>query len=163
MLVVYNERVLLSRRQALALAPALTLLSCAGDQNKTISAITKQSWGNLPTGESIDLYTLRNDKGVEATITNYGGKIVTLKVPDRAGNVEDIALGYDSLAPYCRQESVLWHAGRAVREPHCERAVHARWQDLYAAQNNGPNSLHGGAKGFDKVVWAASIMGPECN
>src|SRR5665213_2340161 len=104
MLFVSNERVQmhLTRRQALALAPALTLLSCTGDQTKTMSGITKQPWGNLPAGESIDLYTLRNDKGVEATITNYGGKIVTLKVPDRTGKVDDVALGYDTLAPYAQ-------------------------------------------------------------
>ncbi len=86
MLFVSNEQMHVhpTRRQALGLMPTLTLLSCTGNQTKTMSGITKQAWGNLPTGESIDLYTLHNDKGVETAITNYGGKIVRLKVPDRA-------------------------------------------------------------------------------
>jgi aldose 1-epimerase len=149
----------LTRRQALALAPALTLLSCTGDQNKTMSGITKQSWGTLPTGESIDLYTLRNDKGVEATITNFGGKIVTLKAPDRAGNVEDVVLGYDTLAPYVDKNPFFGTlVGRyANRIADGKFALDGKTYTLL--KNNGPNSLHGGAKGFDKVAWSPAIVG----
>lgn len=162
MLFVSNERAHLkmTRRQAMAVAPALTLLSCAGDQKKNMSrTITKQAWGNLPSGESIDLYTLRNEKGVEVTITNFGGKIVTLKVPDRAGKLEDVVLGYDSLEPYTKPNPFF---GTLVGR-YANRIANGRFsldgKTYTLVKNNGPNSLHGGARGFDKVVWTPAIIG----
>jgi len=147
----------MTRRQALALAPTLTFLSCTGEQNKTMSGITKQSWGALPSGESIDLYTLRNGKGVETTISNFGGRIVTLKVPDRAGKFEDVVLGYDTLEPYTKPNPFFGTlVGRyANRIANGEFTLNGKKYTLL--KNNGPNSLHGGGKGFDKKAWKADV------
>jgi len=122
-----------------------------------MSGITKQSWGALPSGESIDLYTLRNGKGVETTISNFGGRIVTLKVPDRAGKFEDVVLGYDTLEPYTKPNPFFGTlVGRyANRIANGEFTLNGKKYTLL--KNNGPNSLHGGGKGFDKKAWKADV------
>jgi aldose 1-epimerase len=150
----------MTRRQALALAPTLTLLSCTRDQNnKTMNGITEQAWGFLPTGETISLYTLRNAKGLEATISNFGGRIVTLKVPDRAGKFADVVLGYDLLEPYTKPNPFFGTlVGRyANRIANGEFTLNGKKYTL--AKNNGPNSLHGGLRGFDKKAWNATVDG----
>ncbi len=148
----------LTRRQALALAPSLSLLSCTSDKNnKPMNGITEQAWGVLPTGETISLYTLRNEKGVETKISNYGGRIVTLKVPDRAGKLDDVVLGYDTLEPYTKPNPFFGTlVGRyANRIANGEFTLNGKKYTL--AKNNGPNSLHGGLQGFDKKAWQAQI------
>jgi aldose 1-epimerase len=125
-----------------------------------MSGITEQAWGLLPTGETISLYTLRNAKGMEANISNFGGRIVTLKAPDRAGKFADVVLGYDSLEPYTKPNPFFGTlVGRyANRIANGEFALDGKKYTL--AKNNGPNSLHGGLKGFDKKAWNATVNGP---
>ncbi len=120
-----------------------------------MNAITKTHWGSLPSGEEIHLYTLRNSNGLEAAITNYGGRVVTLKTPDRDGNFEDIVLGFDDLEGYLGNNpyfgALLGRYGNRIANG--EFTLHGRTYKL--ARNNGQNSLHGGLKGFDKVAWSA--------
>jgi aldose 1-epimerase len=115
--------------------------------------LKKDNWGKLPSGEPIDLYTLRNANGIETTITNYGGRVVTLKTPDRQGRLEDIVLGCDKLDGYLAKNPYLGAlVGRyANRIANAEFTL--RSKTYYLARNDGPNSLHGGLKGFDKVAW----------
>ena len=121
-----------------------------------MSAITRDPWGSLPSGEQIGLYTFRNGSGVEARITNFGGRIVTLKTPDRDGNFEDIVLGFDNLDGYLRDNPYFGAlVGRyANRIANGEFRLNGKTYRL--ARNNGPNALHGGLKGFDKVAWNAT-------
>jgi len=122
-----------------------------------MNGITEQAWGVLPSGETISLYTLRNEKGIEATISNFGGRLVTLKVPDRNGNFADIVLGYDSLEPYTKPNPFFGTlVGRyANRIANGEFTLNGKKYTLL--KNNGPNSLHGGGQGFDKKAWQAEI------
>ena len=115
--------------------------------------ITKSRWGALPSGEEIDLYTLRNTKGMEASITNYGGRLVTLKTPDRDGRFADIVLGFDDLDGYLKKNPFFGAlVGRyANRIANAEFTLDGTAYKL--ARNDGENSLHGGLKGFDKVAW----------
>ena len=115
--------------------------------------LKKDNWGKLPSGERIDLYTLRNSKGIESTITNYGGRVVTLKAPDRHGRFEDIVLGFDNLDGYFAKNPYFGAlVGRyANRIANAEFTIGLKTYSL--ARNDGPNSLHGGLKGFDKVAW----------
>ncbi len=138
-----------------ALAFALAVLSSTSTQQKTMNGITKQHWGSGPSGEQVDLYTLRNSKDMEATITNYGGRIVTLKTPDRNGKFDDIVLGFDDLQGYLTKNPYLGAlVGRyANRIANGEFRLDGKTYKL--ARNNGENALHGGLKGFDKVVWNA--------
>ncbi|HEY0944626.1 MAG TPA: aldose epimerase family protein [Opitutaceae bacterium] len=126
---------------------------------KTGSALPeKQPFGKTADGQAVDLYTLRNSKGAEATITNYGGIVVTLKMPDKAGNFDDIVLGYDSLAGYLEKTPYFG----ALIGRYGNRIGGAQFkldgQTYTLAKNDGPNSLHGGVKGFDKVVWEAKPL-----
>jgi aldose 1-epimerase len=121
-----------------------------------MTEITDRRWGSLPSGEPINLYTLRNAGGMEASITNYGGRLVALKVPDRAGNREDVVLGFDTLEGYLGHNPYFGAlVGRfANRIANGQFELGGKTYTLL--KNNGSNALHGGAKGFDKVAWEAA-------
>jgi aldose 1-epimerase len=120
-----------------------------------VSTITRQAWGALPSGEEIDLYTLLNNHGIEISITNFGGRIVTLKTPDRAGHFDDIVMGFDSLDPYLVKNPYFG----ALVGRYANRIADAKFvlngETFTLEKNNGPNALHGGTQGFDKVKWSA--------
>ena len=115
--------------------------------------VTKESFGKTAEGESVDLYTLRNTKGVEAKITNYGGILVSLKVPDRNGKFDDVVLGFNDLDTYLKGHPYFG----ALIGRYGNRIAKGRFTlngvEHKLAVNNGENHLHGGIKGFDKVVW----------
>jgi aldose 1-epimerase len=121
--------------------------------------VTKQSYGKTAGGENVDLYTLRNSKGVEAKITNYGGIVVSLKVSDRNGKFDDVVLGFNDLESYLTKNDPYMGAliGR-----YGNRIAKGRFTlngvEYKLAVNNGENHLHGGIKGFDKVVWTGREM-----
>lgn len=115
--------------------------------------IKKQSFGTLADGTDIALYTLVNARGMRATITNYGGIVVSLAAPDRGGNFADVVLGFDTLAEYVTHSPYFGClVGRFGN-----RIANGRFTlegvEYVLAQNDGQNHLHGGIKGFDKVVW----------
>jgi aldose 1-epimerase len=120
-----------------------------------MTAIQKQHWGTLESGETIDLYTLRNANGIEARVTNFGGRLASLKTPDRRGEFGDIVLGFDTLEGYVQKNPYFGAlVGRyANRIAHGEFQLNGRKYTL--ARNNGGNALHGGLRGFDKVAWQA--------
>jgi aldose 1-epimerase len=123
--------------------------------------ITKESFGQTLAGTPVDLYTLTNDHGLVVKITNYGGAIVALITPDRHGRPGDITLGFDNLAGYLEAQPYFGcivgrYANRIARAKFTLNGI-----EYTLAQNNGPNSLHGGLKGFDKVVWEAEAFEHE--
>ena len=109
-------------------------------------------------------YTLRNSRGVEARICNYGGIVVSLKVPDKNGKFGDVVLGYDNLDSYIKNNpffgALIGRYGNRI----AKGKFTLNGKEYTLAVNNGANSLHGGLKGFDKVVWEgksiASSSGP---
>ena len=115
--------------------------------------MTKQTWGKGPNEEEINLYTLRNSKGIEVSIINYGGRVVTLKTPDRRGKFGDIVLGFDNLDQYLQNNPVFG----ALVGRYANRIAGGEFQldghTYKLAKNNGDNTLHGGLRGFDKRVW----------
>src|ERR1041385_2633506 len=129
------------------------LLGCA-TSGTAASNISKQPFGAAD-GQPVDLYTLRNKKGAEASIMTYGGIVQSLKMPDRAGNYGDIVLGYDNLDGYLKTTpyfgALIGRYGNRIGG--AKFTLDGKTYTL-AANNNG-NSLHGGNKGFDKVVWKA--------
>jgi aldose 1-epimerase len=114
-----------------------------------------KAFGITPDGIPATLYTLSNDRRFEVSITTYGGTITSIKVPDRDGNVGDVVLGYETLAEYVRNPRYF---GCLVGR-YANRIALGRFSlngsNYQLAQNNGANHLHGGVKGFDKVVWRA--------
>jgi aldose 1-epimerase len=139
------------------------LVGCTSMTN-TSGSITKAHFGRTPDGTPVEIYTLRNAKGVEARICNYGGIVVSLKVPDKHGKFGDVVLGYDDLDSYIKNNPFF---GCLVGR-YGNRIAGGRFtlegKTYTLAVNNGPNSLHGGIKGFDKKVWdaqaIASVAGP---
>ena len=136
----------------------LTILLCLSPLVAHAQAtITKTSFGKTDSGENIDLYTLRNGK-VEAAITNYGGIVVSLKSPDRNGKLDDVVLGFRDLEPYTKPGPYFG----ALIGRYGNRIAKGRFKlngvEYKLATNNGENHLHGGIKGFDKVVWTGREM-----
>ena len=119
------------------------------------AGVTKESFGKTPDGQDVEIYTLTNRRGAEVKITNYGGIITSLKVPDRNGKRDDIVLGFDNLDAYLKGNpyfgAIIGRYGNRIAKGRFTLNGH----QYTLAVNNGENHLHGGIKGFDKVVWAA--------
>ncbi len=119
---------------------------------------TKKSFGKTPDGQAVDLYVLTNKTGAEACITNYGGAVVSLKVPDRNGKLADVVLGYDTADGYVNDKAYFG----AIVGRYGNRIAHAQFvldgKTHTLAKNNGENTLHGGIKGFNKALWTAKIL-----
>jgi aldose 1-epimerase len=126
-----------------------------------IMDIQKHAFGQLPDGQKVDLYALTNGKGLSAKIMNYGATLVSLGIPDRNGNIADITLGCDSLEGYMAASpyfgsTVGRYANRIAKGKFSLDGV-----EYTLATNNGENHLHGGIKGFDKVLWQAEPFKEE--
>lgn len=128
------------------------------NQEKGKPTMMKETYGKLPDGTAVDLYTLANRSGMEVKITNYGGIIVSIKTPDRNGRMGDVVLGYDNLDGYVTKNPFF---GCLVGR-YGNRIGKARFSlsgvEYKLASNNGQNHLHGGLKGFDKQVWQARAL-----
>ncbi len=123
--------------------------------------LTEAVYGKMPDGTTVYLYTLTNHNGVEAKITNYGGIVVSLKVPDKNGTKADVVLGFDKFEGYLNPKEPYFGA---IVGRYANRIGHAMFtldgHQYKLAKNDGENTLHGGLKGFDKRVWT-SAMAPE--
>ncbi len=140
------------------LAGAVLLAGCSSFKPASPDNVTTQTFGKLPDGRDVHLFTLRNSKGTEARIMNYGGIIVSLKVADRNGKLGDVVLGYDKLDGYLKETpyfgAMIGRYGNRI----AKGKFTLNGKDYTLAVNNGPNALHGGIKGFDKVLWYPTIM-----
>jgi aldose 1-epimerase len=125
------------------------------------ASVEKTLFGKLPDGREANLYTLRNSKGMEVKITNYGGIVVSLTAPDKNGNYEDVTLGYDSLSGYLTDKSYFG----ALIGRYANRIAKGKFtlegKQYTLATNNIGNHLHGGITGFDKVLWTATAVDGE--
>lgn len=124
--------------------------------------ISSRPFGITRSGEPIDQYLMTNQNGIEVGVVNYGGIINTLRVPDRRGDLDDIVLGYDSLAEY---ENCSMHFG-CIAGRYANRIAGGQFtidgQGYQLETNHGPHHLHGASAGFGKVIWAArAIQGSE--
>ncbi len=121
----------------------------------------KEAFGTTADGKAVDLYTLTNAKGTEVRAMTYGGIIVSLRVADRDGKLGDVVLGRETLAQYVESSPYFG----AIIGRYGNRIGKARFtldgKEYKLAANNGPNALHGGVKGFDKVVWQAEPFQKE--
>jgi aldose 1-epimerase len=136
----------------------LALVSCSktNDKQEMISTISKEVFGELPDGQTADLYTLTNKNGMTVNITNYGGIITKLTAPDKKGEWADVVLGFDSLAPYLGEHPFFGALVGRFGNRIANGKFTLNGTEYKLAVNNGPNSLHGGIKGFDKVLWKAT-------
>lgn len=145
---------------ALMLSAAHDNADASADSRKKARAIEKSTFGHLPDGRQVDIYRITNANGIELRITNYGGIIVSLRTPDVQGTLDDIVLGFDSLEDYLsdtyRDANPYFGAliGRyANRIANGRFSLNGETHEL--ASNDGDHHLHGGRRGFDKVLWQA--------
>lgn len=143
----------------LFIAPILIgfLIAMATGQT-TKTAWKKEAFGKTPDGTTVALYTLTSGKGMEVKIATYGGIVVSIKTPDRNGQIEDIVLGFDKLEPYLKGHPYFG----AITGRYANRIAKGRFSlggvEYKLATNNGENHLHGGVRGFDKRVWEAKPL-----
>jgi aldose 1-epimerase len=136
------------------LFPALSALLFSSPLAMSQATITKEPFGNLKDGRAVSLYTLAAKDGASVRITNFGGIIVSIDVPDRSGKLDSVVLGKDSIAEYEAGHPFFGcltgrYANRIAKGKFTlDGTAH------FLAVNNGPNSLHGGKEGFDKKLWS---------
>ena len=159
--------------QALGLFALISAVSCGGESPEPESGmdappgrrtpvVTSEPFGEMPDGRMVELYTLKNANGVEIRAITYGGIILSIHTPDRDAHFDDIVLGYDDLEGYLTETPYFG----AIIGRYGNRIAQGRFSldgdSFELATNNEPNHLHGGLKGFDKVVWEAeSFLGQE--
>ena len=127
------------------------------------STISRALFGQTPDGAPVEIFTLRNQHGMEACITNYGGIVTSLKTPDRDGRFADLVLGFDDFAGYLKNDqyfgALIGRYGNRIASG--KFTLNGNTYQL--AANCGAHALHGGLKGFDKVVWQVAAAGVSRN
>jgi aldose 1-epimerase len=139
-----------------AVLAVLALTSCK--QKEENMSIHNSFFGNMPGGKTAELFSLTNRHGMTVKITNYGGIITSIIIPDKAGKMSDVALGFDQFDGYLQQPPYLG----AIIGRYGNRIARGKFSldgaEYTLAANNGLNHLHGGIIGFDKVLWRASEL-----
>lgn len=135
-------------------AMLLAALPVTADTPKEAS-LTRSAFGKLPDGTAIDLYTLTNKSGMTAKVMTYGGILTELHVPDKDGKTADVVLGFDDLKGYLDGHPYFGSNVGRVANRIAGGKFSLDGKQYTLEKNNGPNALHGGKKGFDKVVWKA--------
>jgi aldose 1-epimerase len=146
-----------NRLQATAIIALLAsfVAGCAGTRGKRMARVEEQAFGRLMGGQTVKRYTLTNRHGMSASIITYGAILTELRVPDRNGNLTNVVHGFDNLQAYVQGHPFFGATTGRV----ANRIANARFrldgQEYQLAANNGKNHIHGGIRGFDKVVWEA--------
>ncbi len=149
-------------RLSLILAAACLFSGCSHPKPSTSSSpgmnVSEKTFGNLPDGTAVKLFTLTNPNGMTVKITEYGAIITELWVPDRAGQKANVVLGFDRLEEYTKGHPFFG----AIAGRYANRIAKGKFtldgHEYTLAVNNGPNHLHGGLKGFDKKVWKGTVQ-----
>ncbi|HEY1462706.1 MAG TPA: aldose epimerase family protein [Terriglobales bacterium] len=143
--------------KGIASAVVVFLMVFASLPMQAATQVSKKPFGKMPDGTAIDIYTI-SDQTVQARIMTYGGTIVSLRTPDKNGKTADIVQGFDSLDGYLQKEpyfgALIGRYGNRIAKGHF--TLDGKTYSLPI--NDGPNSLHGGDKGFDKVVWTGKAI-----
>lgn len=128
------------------------------NENAPSANISVEPYGTLQDGREVSLYTLRNDKGATMKVINYGGIITSFVMPDKQGTPVDVVLGFDSLQAYEKRNpffgALVGRYGNRIGGG--KFTLDGKEYDL--VKNNNGNHLHGGTKGFDKVIWRIEEM-----
>jgi len=131
------------------------------EMNDTKLPITKTNFGKTKEGLTVEEYALKNKNGVELKVITYGGRITSLKIPDNKGNYKNVILGFDNLEDYEADNPFFG----ALIGRFGNRIANGKFtldgEEYTLAQNDGQNHLHGGVKGFDRVVWTATPIEGE--
>ena len=140
----------------------VVIVSCQTPESP-VPMVERTHFGTLPDGEDVERFRLQNTAGAEASIITYGATLVSLATPDRDGLIEDIVLGYDSLAGYLEANPYFGSIVGRYANRIAEGAFTLDGETYTLARNNGPNHLHGGVKGFDKANWEVEQIIEDTN
>ena len=133
-------------------------ISCQEKQTE-LKLINRQDFKKVIDGKQVDLFTLKNKNGLIAQITNYGGRVVSLWIPDKNGIFEDIVLGYESIDGYLHSNEIYFGALIGRYGNRISKGKFTLNNRIYTlATNNDTNHLHGGKNGFNNVVWNAKLI-----
>lgn len=132
------------------------LTECSAMQRARRATTVRRSFGKLADGTRVDIYTLRNARGASARITNFGATVVSLTVPDSRGRMADVVLGYDDLQSYVEDTFYLGSIQGRFANRIAGGSFSINGTQYTLARNNNGNHLHGGIRGFNKVVWTAA-------
>ncbi len=127
----------------------------APEEPTTLSGLKRSSFQSSVNGDSTDLYVLKNANGVEVTVTNYGGRIVSVMVPDKNGTMQDVVLGFDSVEGYTSVDNNLGATIGRYGNRIANGKITVAGEEYELPQNNYGHTLHGGPEGFDKKVFKA--------
>ena len=129
------------------------------EETHNLCGLKREDFQATVNGKKTDLFILRNSQGNEVAITNYGGAVVAIMVPDRDGNYANVIMGHDNIhdilnskEPYL--STLIGRMGNRIAKGH----FYLKGKEYFVPINNGPNSLHGGLNGFNKKVWDAEMM-----
>jgi aldose 1-epimerase len=125
----------------------------AKEKSRTHTGVRKMTFGKTADGTAVDLFILTNANGMKAKVMTYGAILTELDVPDRDGKIADVVLGFDSLEGYLGKHPHFGATVGRVANRIAKGKFTLKGKTYTLAVNNGPNALHGGKKGFDKVVW----------
>ncbi len=131
----------------------MIVAACSPSDNSEIVTVSRAPYGKMPDSTEIEQFTVVNKNKAEMKVITYGGIITSLSVPDRDGKIEDVVLGFDNLEGYLKGHPYF---GATIGR-YGNRIAKGKFKlddkEYTLATNNGANHLHGGVKGFDKVVW----------
>lgn len=131
------------------------------EEPKKSVTVSEREYGKTAEGEKVTQYSLKNEGGIEVDIITYGGRITSLRTPDKNGKKKNVVLGFDSLEQYEKENPFFGALVGRYGNRIAKGTFSIGDEDYTLAKNNGENSLHGGLKGFDKKVWEAKISENE--
>ena len=132
------------------------------EETQNVCGLKRQDFQTTINGKETDLYVLRNTNGYEVAITNYGGAVVAIMVPDKDGKLANVIQGHDNIqdviaSPEPYLSTLIGRYGNRI----CKGRFQLKGKEYHLPINNGPNSLHGGLKGFNAKVWDALQMNSQ--
>jgi aldose 1-epimerase len=148
-------------KKIIAIACCHVLCVIAYSQAATF-LLKREAFQDTVNGKATDLYVLTNKNNVHAYFTNYGGRLVGLLVPGKDGKMVDVVLGFDNVRKYVNAKEPYFGAAIGRFGNRIAKGKFAiNGQQYMLTKNNGPNTLHGGKKGFQNVVWEAEVISPK--
>jgi aldose 1-epimerase len=141
---------------ATALAGGALAASPNESQQTHSLSVTESPFGTMPDGRKVEMFHLKNASGMEVDVITYGGAVQSIKVPDKNGKIEDVALGFDNLDDYLHTDTYFGALIGRYGNRIAKGKITLDGKTYSLPINNGPNTLHGGPKGFNTKVWAAS-------
>ncbi|MDD4630801.1 MAG: galactose mutarotase [Proteiniphilum sp.] len=153
--------------QLFLLLAVIAMAGCVNKQKEapaeqaTLSGLKKSNFQSVVNGDSTNLYVLTNANGVEVTLTNYGGRIVSVMVPDREGNMKDVVLGFDNIDDYVNVNNNFGATIGRYGNRIANGKITVEGVEYQLPKNNFGHTLHGGPKGFDKKVFNAEQINDQ--